>query len=63
MEDALEQAALKKIIELSAEGLSLRGIARALNNAGVPSKNGGPWSFTSVKSILDRNRKMNDGAA
>ena len=63
VEDTIEQAALKKILELSAEGLSLRGIARALNNAGVPSKNGGSWSFTSIKSILERNRKLNDGAA
>jgi len=36
--------------------LGCRAIARKLNEEGIPTRSGVPWSNTQVKSILDRNK-------
>jgi len=44
-----------RVLELKAEGLSLRGIAGKLNEEHVkPPRKGGEWNATSVKRITDR---------
>lgn len=42
------------IEQLFAEGPSLRGIARELNERGIKSARGGTWTATSVKNIIAR---------
>lgn len=39
---------------LRAQGASLRAIADALNNSGVPTARGGSWQASQVKRVLDR---------
>ncbi len=46
---------LPTIDEIRADGVtSMRGIARALNNRGVPTARGGQWQSVSVRRVLDR---------
>lgn len=45
-------ATMRRQRELS--GKSFRAIARELNDAGIPAKNGGKWNHTSIRSILKR---------
>lgn len=44
----------RRIAELAAEGVSLRGIARRLTLEGVPTPGGGTWSHTTVARSLER---------
>jgi DNA invertase Pin-like site-specific DNA recombinase len=50
--NAKEQAAIRLIRRLRAQGRSLPRIAADLNGRGVPTKHGKPWIHTSVVSIL-----------
>jgi hypothetical protein len=43
-----------RMLAWRAEGLSLAGIAQQLNGAGEETRNGGNWSATQVKRVLDR---------
>ena len=49
-----ERAAVARMLELDAEGRSLREIAAVLTAEGVPTKRGGTWASMTVKKILDR---------
>lgn len=53
--DLSEQRIISQVKELKAQGLSLRAIARELNEQGVKGKKGGTWQATQVKAILGRN--------
>jgi Recombinase len=53
--DRLEKnrtTAADDIASLRKQGLSIRAIARTLNNSGIPSLRGGAWSASSVHTIL-----------
>ncbi len=50
--NADEQKAVKRIREMRDMGLSLRKIADRLNEYQIPTKRGGAWVHTSVKSVL-----------
>jgi len=50
-EDAAEQATIRRIIELRQSDLSIRAIAAALNDEGVPAR-GARWHPTTVHRIL-----------
>lgn len=52
-EDAAELAAIDRIHELRAEGVSIRGIASRLNAEGVPAR-GRRWYPTTVARVLER---------
>jgi DNA invertase Pin-like site-specific DNA recombinase len=47
-----EQTVISHMLKWRAAGESLRAIARKLNKAGVPSKNGAGWSHVTVNSTL-----------
>ncbi len=49
-----ERAIVDRIVELRAEGASLREIARILENDGVPTKRGGRWSHRTVAAVIRR---------
>ena len=49
-----EQAVIRLIRQLRANGKTLRAIADELNRRLVPTKNHGLWQATTVKKILDR---------
>jgi IS30 family transposase len=49
-----EQKVIRIIKQMRASGLSLRGIARELNEKLVPTKNNGIWQATTVSKILSR---------
>ena len=53
VKDADEQAVIRRIVQLDAEGLGLREIARELDDEGIPCRANG-WHHTPVKGILDR---------
>ncbi len=55
-----EQAIVKKIRLYKASGLSLRGIAGALNADSIPTKQGRQWFAQSVKDVL--NNSLNEAA-
>lgn len=48
-----EAAVLAQMRQWQAEGVSIRGIAAKLNDAGVPSKRGGAWHPTTVARLLN----------
>ncbi len=52
--DLEEQRAVKRIIQLRAEGFSLRQIARVLTEEGIRRRDGGPFGKTQVERILKR---------
>lgn len=54
VEDADEQAVLRRIEDCRAAGLSLRAIADELNAAGVIGKAGGTWHASTVRGVLRR---------
>lgn len=54
--DPAERAAVARMLELDAEGRSLREIAAALTAEGVPTKRGGRWQANTIRRILDRER-------
>lgn len=51
-----EMAIIEKIKKLKDEGLSIRKIAKKLNEAGHRKKNGKPWTYSGVWSITKRDR-------
>ncbi len=53
--DLNEQRLISEIKGLKAQGLSLRAIARDLNDRGIKGKKGGTWQNNQVKAILNRN--------
>ena len=54
-EQPAEQALLAHIRALSAQRLSMRGIAAALNNEGHTTRRGTPWRLESVARVLKTN--------
>jgi len=52
--DEAEQEAIERIRELRADGLSLRKIARELDERGIPTKSGRKWNHNTVAAILKR---------
>jgi site-specific DNA recombinase len=54
VEDPAEQSILRDISELRSAGHSFRKIADALNDQGVPTKEGGKWVHTTIRGILSR---------
>jgi DNA invertase Pin-like site-specific DNA recombinase len=50
--DEREQLARTRIVQLRAEGLSLRAIVEVLEAEGIATKRGGRWHPTSVRSTL-----------
>lgn len=50
--DKKEQRVISLIMNQRHESISLREIARQLNNAGIPSKRGGCWYASTVRYIL-----------
>ncbi len=52
--DPAEVEAVGAIQRWKAEGVSLRAIARRLDEMGVPTKGGRPWSHTTVRDLLRR---------
>jgi DNA invertase Pin-like site-specific DNA recombinase len=49
-----EQAAVARIVELRAEGRSLREIADRLDQEGIKSKRGGRWHPQTLRRVLER---------
>lgn len=63
VQDAGEQQALARIDELRALGLTLASIASQLELEGFPTKRGGKWHASTVRSVLlrlqrDRDRRL-----
>ena len=56
--DADEQAIIRRIVQLDAEGLGLREIARELDDDGTLCR-GGQWHHSTIKTILDRAQAVN----
>jgi len=54
VEDAEEQAALRRMQQLREEGSSLREICAVLDTEGMRTKRGGVWHANTVKLALDR---------
>lgn len=52
LEDAAEQAVLRRARAWRDEGSSLRTIQRRLNDGGVPSKTGRAWSVEGVRRLV-----------
>ena len=52
--DPAELAVIEEIKARRARGETLRGLAAWLETKGVPTKSGKPWSFSTVRSILER---------
>ena len=56
--NAAEQETLSRIIAWRSQGKSMNAIARDLTAAGVPSKMGGRWSASGIRSILKRQQRL-----
>ena len=54
VENLLEQKVICVVRKCREDGWSLRGIARELDQRGVPAKHGGKWSHQTIVSILRR---------
>jgi hypothetical protein len=52
--DEVEQDGLRLARRLRGEGLSLAGIAKALEDAGFRPRRGARWHPTTVKRVLER---------
>jgi len=52
--DEEKASAVRRVFELSAQGLSLRAIARRLNDEGHTTAQGATWQAMQVKRVLDR---------
>jgi len=52
--NANEQATIAAMHELRSAGKTLRSIADYLTDTNIPTKEGGPWNYTSVRGILAR---------
>lgn len=57
VEDADEQATIRRIREERRIGRGLREIARRLDAAGIACR-GGSWSHTTVRSVLRRSQQF-----
>lgn len=55
-----EAAVLDRINEMHAAGMSLRAIAAALNDDGVPAKRGGRWQANTVARMVDADARRAD---
>lgn len=51
-EDVYEQGIIQSMRDMRGRGWSLRRIADHLNSYDIPTRNGGKWKHTSVKSVL-----------
>jgi site-specific DNA recombinase len=56
--NAAEQETLSRIIAWRNAGKSMNAIARDLTAAGVPTKMGGRWSSSGIRSILKRQQRL-----
>jgi site-specific DNA recombinase len=54
VEDELETAAVRRMLEMRAAGGSLRSIARMMREEGHPTKRGGRWVAATVGRVLSR---------
>jgi DNA invertase Pin-like site-specific DNA recombinase len=54
-----EQATLRRIADLSGDGLSLRGLARALSSEGFLARNGRPFAAMTLSRLVT-NRTVSD---
>ncbi|MBX3019706.1 MAG: recombinase family protein [Bdellovibrionaceae bacterium] len=54
-----EQANITLIVELKSKGLSLNGIAKEMNRRKRKNRSGGLWDHSLVRSILNRNNRLN----
>jgi DNA invertase Pin-like site-specific DNA recombinase len=52
--NAIEQESIAIIHELRKEGKTLRAIAAALNQRQIPTKEGKPWTHSTIQRILSR---------
>jgi site-specific DNA recombinase len=55
---AQEQAAIARIVERRANGMTLGAVARSMVADGVPTKQGGQWTAKTVLAILNRQQKL-----
>jgi DNA invertase Pin-like site-specific DNA recombinase len=53
--DQDEQAVIRRIVKLHAEGFGLREIARELDDEGIPAR-AGTWYHATIRTILDRSQ-------
>jgi site-specific DNA recombinase len=60
-QDPAEQAALAEIRLLRNRGLTLRGIAAALNHRAYRTRRGTPWRLESVARVLKKGRVLSSG--
>lgn len=49
----------RRVLTMSAEGLSLNAIARTLNDEGVPTAKGGKWYASTVRAIVNSETARN----
>jgi DNA invertase Pin-like site-specific DNA recombinase len=54
VDDQAEQAAVVKVLELRAEGKSIRAIVDAMNTNNVTRRGGGRWHIASVQRLIKR---------
>jgi hypothetical protein len=53
-----EQRLIADIVSMHGSGMTLVGIANALRKAGTPTKMGGVWHASTVRAILERQKKL-----
>ena len=56
--DAVERAAIARIVERRAKGMTLAAIAQSIESEGVKTREGGRWYPATVASILERQQKL-----
>jgi len=56
--NVVEQETLARVCTLRGEGETLAAIAEQLHAAGIPTKMGGRWGASSVRSILNRQERL-----
>ncbi len=61
LQEPAEQAVLREIVAMYTAGISQSAIAKDLNVRKVPSKAGGQWRQSAVRSILQRNSALRSG--
>ncbi|GIK51510.1 MAG: hypothetical protein BroJett014_04830 [Planctomycetota bacterium] len=57
IEDEAEQQTLTRIEALVDDGFSQRQIVEKLNRANTPTKFGGPWTRSSLRSVLKTHKR------
>lgn len=60
--NAAEQRTIDYMAQLRGTGLSYRQVAMRLNADGIEAKQGGPWSHTSVRAVLQRAQRRAQAA-